>query len=241
MGNILAKAVVCDVRDKEIMRILAFVGSVMVLALAAVAGSIVYSRLQARMLLESVADLDLGNDSSSFTAFGENHRHQLASKKCLGDTCQYEFVVNNWPFSVFQLGPPAELRARITVFHGKLDAVGIDYSSKILKENSLVVHVQEDFCADRTDIRCDHFALNPHGRDMVPAWNGNIEFGQLATHEQKDAAWALNLNCFTFRHGCKDISQLSPKIWKATAPGSVSSRMRSTSDSIAEASQPLSD
>lgn len=173
--------------------------------------------------------------------FREKHRHQLANQECRDDFCQYEFVVKNWVLSTLRLAPPTELRARVTVFHRRLDAAGVDYASAIFKENSPVVHVQEDFCADRTDIRCDHFALNPHGRNVGPAWNGIVEFGQLATDGQKKAAWALNLDCLASRHGCTDISQLTPKLWKATGPGTVSSRMRSTADSNAEASQPLSE
>jgi hypothetical protein len=47
------------------------------------------------------------------------------------------------------------------------------------------------------------------------------------------------LNCLTALRGCKDISQLLPTVWKLTGPGVVSSRMRSTADSITDASQPL--
>jgi hypothetical protein len=194
------------------------------------------------VLLESLKRLDTNTDpSSSFSAFSEKHRHQLANSECTDDVCQYEFLVNNWMLSTLHLAPRTELRARVILFHRKLDEVGVEYTSAVFKEKSPIVHVQEDFCADRTDISCDHFALNPHGRSVTPAWNGNIEFGQLATDEQKRAAWALNLDCLASRHGCKDISQLSPTIWRATGPGVVSSRMRSTADSSAEASQPLSD
>ena len=224
------------------MRLFGLVSLGLVLACAAMAGGAIHTHRQARILLENLKRLDTNSDpSSSFNTFREKHRHQLANQECRDDFCQYEFVVKNWVLSTLRLAPPTELRARVTVLHRRLDAAGVDYTSAIFKENSPVVHVQEDFCADRTDIRCDHFALNPHGRNVGPAWNGNIEFGQLATDGQKQAAWALNLDCLASRHGCTDISQLTPKLWKATGPGTVSSRMRSTADSNAEASQLLSE
>jgi len=212
------------------------------LVCAVILGGVWDKRQQAESLLEDLKRLDLNADpTSSFRAFKEKHRHQLTTDECRDSACQYEFVVSNWVLSTLRLAPRTEMRAWGAMFQGRLAAVGIEYTSRTLKQDSPIVRVQEDFCAYRTDIRCDHFALNPHGRNVVPAWNGIIEFGQLATVEQKGAAWALNLDCFSLHKTCKDISQLLPKLWKATGPGEVSSRVRSTADSISEASQPLSD
>jgi len=224
------------------MRVLCLVGLGLVLTCAAFAGGILRTRWQARALLEDIKRLEPNtNASQAFSTFRTTHRRQLANEECEDNVCQYEFVVTNWILSTLSLVPQTELRGRVTLYNQKLDVAGVEYTSKVSRENSPVVHVQEDFCADRTDIPCNHFALNPHGRGVSPAWNGDIEFGQLATDEQKARAWALNLDCFAAIHGCRDISQLSPKIWKATGQGVVSSRMRSTSDSTAEASSTLPD
>jgi hypothetical protein len=141
--------------------------------------------------------------------------------------------------SKLHVAPKAEIRMYISTYAGLLDEINVGYTSGVFKTNSPIVWVQEDFCGTRADISCAHFGINPHGRDIHQTWNGDVEFGQKATQEQKRAAWALNLNCFTAIRGCKDISRLLPTIWKLTRPGAVSSRMRSTADSIAEASQPL--
>lgn len=211
------------------------------LVCAVIRGGVWDKHQQAESLLDDLTHLDLNADpTSSFRAFRERHHHQLTTDECRANVCQYEFVVSNWVPSTLHLAPRTEMRAWGTLVQDRLVAVGIEYSSRTLKQDSPIVRVQEDFCAYRTDIRCDHFALNPHGRNVAPAWNGIIEFGQLATVEQKGAAWALNLECFSPRTSCKDISQLLPKLWKATGPGEVSSRVRSTADSISEASQPLS-
>ena len=224
------------------LRLLGVVCLGAVLASAAIASAVLRTRWQARLLLEDVKRLDTNPDlSSSFSTFREEHRHQLVNGECQNGVCEYEFAVTNSVLSTLHLAPRTEMRARVTLSQRKIDAAGVEYTSAIFKENSPIVHVQEDFCADRTDIPCDHFALNPHGRSVAPAWNGDIEFGQLATAEQKAKAWALNLDCFAALYGCKDISQLSPTIWRATGPGVVSSRMRSTADSAAETAQPLSE
>lgn len=200
------------------------------------------ARWQARVLLEDVKRLDVSADpASSARVLREKHRHQLALDECRNDLCASEFLVSNWMLSSLHLAPRTELRARIFLFQGKLSASALEYTSAVFKQDSPVVHVQEDFCADRTDIRCDHFELNPHGRNATPAWNGIVEFGQLATNGQKQAAWDINLDCLVAFRGCKDISVLSRQLWKATGPGLVSSCMRSSADSEAEASQPLSE
>lgn len=213
----------------------------LLLVCAVIRGGVWDKSQQAESLIDDLKRLDLSADpTSSFRAFKEKHHHQLAMDECRDNVCQYEFVVSNWVLSALHLAPPTEMRAWGTLVQGRLAAVGIEYTSRTLKQDSPIVRVQEDFCADRTDIRCDHFALNPHGRNVAPAWNGIIEFGQLATVEQKGAAWSLNLDCFLSHETCKDISQPLPTLWKATGPGEVSSRVRSTADSISEASQPLS-
>jgi hypothetical protein len=207
-----------------------------------IVGDVRDKRRQAEGLLEDLKRLDANADpTSSFSAFKEKHRHQLTVDECRDGACQYEFAVSNWIPATLHLAPRTEMRTWAALFQGRLAAVGIEYTSRTLKQDSPIVRVQEDFCASRTDIRCDHFALNPHGRNVAPAWNGIIEFGQLATVAQKETAWALNLDCFSSQKSCKDISQLLPTLWKATGQGVVSSRVRSTADSISEASQPLSD
>jgi hypothetical protein len=194
------------------------------------------------MLLEDFKRLDASADlPSSVRTLRKRHRNQLVNEECRNELCVSEFVVSNWVLSSLHLAPATELRARIFAFQGKLEAASVDYTSAIFKQNSPVVYVQEDFCAERTDIRCGHFALNPHGRDVAPAWNGIVEFGQLARSEQKRGAWGLDLDCFVSLRGCRDISVLSPIIWRRTGPGLVSSCLRSSADSEAEASQPLSD
>ena len=221
-------------------RFLGLLGLGLVVPCLAMACGALRTRSQALALLEDLKQLDKNADTwTAVHAFRQKHRNVLVNEECTGDLCGWELQINNWTLSKVRLAPRTELHIRITLFRHKLATVGVDYTSSVFRHDSPVVHVQEDFCAERTDIPCDHFALNPHGCNVTPTWNGNIEFGQSATRKQKAAAWGLNLNCLTALHGCKDISQLSPEIWRATGPGAVSTRLRSTADSAAEASQPL--
>ncbi len=223
------------------MRLAGVIVLVMILVCGGIAAGAFHARWQAKSLLEDVERLDASPDpAASFRGLREKHRHQLTVEECKNDTCGSEFLVSNWILSSLHLAPRTELRARIFLDHGVLDAAALEFTSAVFKQDNPVVHVQEDFCAGRTDIRCDHFGLNPHGRNVSPAWNGDVEFGQLATSEQKQAAWGINLDCLVAFHGCKDISVLSRQIWRTTGPRLVSSCMRSSADSEAEASQPLS-
>lgn len=198
------------------------------------------SRRQAMTLIEKVRNLDTAADPTSVSrAMIRTYNDRLVSQTCERNFCQYQFLFTNGVLSKLQIVPQAEIRMYISIDAGSLSNVNVEYTSAIFSANSPIVSVQEDFCGNRTDISCAHFDMNPHGRDIGQTWNGDVEFGQKATREQKRAAWALNLNCLAAFRGCKDISQLLPTIWKITGPGTVSSRLRSTADSIAEASQPL--
>lgn len=197
---------------------------------------------QARTLIGEISSFDKASDPTAASlSFMQKHRNYLAAKACDRELCQYQFVFTNRLLSTFHLATRSKIEVWVSVYHEQLEFIGVDYTSDIFRENSPVVHVQEDFCKYRTDIGCDHFGINPHGHDVTQTWNGIVEFGQLATEEQKRAAWAFNTDCLKALRGCHDISELNPIIWKRTSPNRVSSRIRSTADSIAEAAQPLPD
>ncbi len=205
-------------------------------------GGAVYARHQAGTLIEELRKLDTAADPTAVSrSLIRMYSDRLVSQNCDRDFCQYQFLFTNGVISKLHIAPRAEFRMYISIYAGSLSDINVEYMSAVFKADSPIVTVQEDFCGNRTDISCDHFAIHPHGRDVGQTWNGDVEFGQKATREQKRAAWALNLDCVAAFRGCKDISQLLPTIWKLTGPGTVSSRMRSTADSIAEASQPLSE
>lgn len=223
------------------MRLIVVVG-----LLALVAAGVTIGTLnpfgEARAMLDDFKHLDESSKPSlAFKAFRQKHSAQLVDEQCRGDSCESQFLVSNWFLSKLHLAPRTELRAWMMSDGQRADFLGLEYTSFIFKRDSPVVHVQEDFCEDRTDISCDHFALNPHGRNVSPEWNGIVEFGQLATKEQKNAAWSLDLNCLVALDGCADIAVLLPSIWAATGRGVVSSCLRSSADSLAEAAQPLSE
>jgi len=201
-----------------------------------------YAVHRAAALIAEIRNIDQAPDPMDFSrTLMHKYRDNLVAENCKPDYCQIHYLFGNHLLSALHLAPRTEIEIYFSVFKGRLDVVHAQYTSAVFRSNSPIVHVQEDFCAARTDTSCDYFDLNPHGRDVSPTWNGIIEFGQLATVEQKRAVWALNLNCMTAFNGCKDIAELLPSLWKSTSSSTVSSRLRSTADSIAEAFQPLPD
>lgn len=213
---------------------LAFIGSV--------AGSREYVLHRAKQLIRDVQGLDKGPDpAAAAVSFTKKYRRDLVETTCDRDLCQYRFVFKNRVLSIPHLAKRAEIEVIVSIFHEQLDEVMVAITSNVFKENSPVLNIAEAFCKGRTDIPCTDFAINPHGRDVQPTWNGDIFIGQLASDDQKRAAWAFNFDCLVAYKGCRDISELNPVVWKLTSRHTVSSRLRSTADSIAEATQPLSD
>jgi hypothetical protein len=223
-------------------RALAAVCAAAIAFISFVAISRVYVTERAKGLIADIQGLDKGPEpTAAAVSFTKKYQRYLVERTCDRDLCQFTFVFNNRVLSIPRLAKPAEIEVIVSLFHQQLDEVMVDITSNVFKENSPTAHVAEAFCKGRTDIPCTDFAINPHGRDVQPTWNGHIFIGQLAREDQKRVAWAFNFDCLVAYKGCRDISELNPLIWKRTSPDTVSSRMRSTADSIAEAAQPLPD
>jgi hypothetical protein len=196
----------------------------------------------AKHLLEDLQKLDAAADPTSvFTSLKQEYGNRLKLVGCDSQECYYTLTVGNWNLARFHLAPQTHIRVSFILLRGSVSLVQLEYTSALFKENSPVVNFQEVFCARGSVPPCDEFYLDPHGRDVVPVWNGMVEIGQMATQRQKSAALALNLDCLAAFSGCKDISELLPSLWKRTSPGAVSSRMRSMADSIQDGLQPLPD
>jgi hypothetical protein len=214
--------------------------AMLLLLLALWVGGSVYARRQAETVVQEFQGLDAAADPTAFSlSFIRRYSNRLAEKVCQFESCQYQFLFTNSVISTLHFVPRAYMKVYVTLDHGLLSFAAIEYTSAVFKQNSPIVWVQEDFCAKVATSRCDYFYLDPHGRDVTETWHGDVQFGQMATRNQKAAAEGLNVDCVTALHGCKDISELLPRVWKLTSPGAVSSRMRSLADSFADASQPL--
>lgn len=211
---------------------------------AAWVGCRIYLQRQVTSLVEDLRSLDT---SPNPTIFSEMLMKKYAShfdgRKCIAkyDYCAERFVFTNRALSAFHLAPHSEIKVLFEQEGNSLRDINVEFTSAVFKENSPIVAISENFCPNRAIGECDYFALNPHGRNVSGTWNGNVGFTQREKPELRRAGWGLNLKCFTAFRGCGDVSELLPTLWKVTAPGTVSSRVRSDSDSIAEAAQPLPD
>jgi hypothetical protein len=224
----------------SIRRPLAIFGTVILCLCAVLIGDMLYVRRQATTLISELARLDSVSDPSGVAlALVDKYSNHRVEKICESDQCQYQLLFTNGALSRLHLAPEAEIRAYVTLRGSTLAIISVEYTSSVFKTNSPIVGIQEDFCKVGRTPPCDYFYLDPHGLNVAKTWNGSVEFGQMATTVQKQTSWAMNPNCFIALRGCKNISELLPNIWKLTAPGAVSSRLRSMADSIADASQPL--
>jgi len=216
--------------------------AVLALFVAGFAASLIISRRQANTLLQDLQALSsAGNPTDFFASLKQKYGVKLKSDpNCTSDYCGYELVLTNHVPYFSRLFPRTELSAGFLIHHSALTVVTIQYRTARIEAISPLVWIQEDFCTTGTET-CDVFAVDPHGRDLRQVSHGLVEFGQHATGEEKKAALALNLDCLTSLRGCRDISDLLPTVWKGTGPGAVSSRMRSSGDSIEERSRPLAE
>ena len=124
---------------------------------------------RAKELITDVQGLDNARDpTAAAPSFAKKYHRYLQETTCDHDVCQYRFVFTNRPLSILHLAKQAQIEALVTVYRAQLDFVSLSLTSSVFKENSPIVYVQEDFCKDRTDIKCDHFAINPHGRYVTP-------------------------------------------------------------------------
>lgn len=212
-------------QGRTISRFLAIPGLLIAFLFGAIVAGALYARYETGAAIQEFKQLDTGQPAAHSVSFLQHHRRHLVNKFCDSESCQYEFLFTNSVTSKLRLAPRADVSVYLTLVRGTLDFAAIQYTSRVFKTNSPIVWVQEDFCSSRSDITCNYFALNPHGRDVAPSWNGIVEFGQLAPDGQKQAAWALNLNCLVAPHGCKNISELLPAVWKPAGAGTVTSQI----------------
>ena len=198
------------------------------------------ARHQATELFAELRNIDASSDPSvAARLFMQNHRDSLSDKRCQADLCQYELNFTNKAISRFRVVPVSKISVYMTLKRDVLVVILVEYTSAIFKTDSPIVGVQEGFCDWNGPPSCDYFFLHPHGTNATDISIGSVDFGQRATQVQKQAGWGLNANCFVALKGCKDVSELLPTAWKLTAPGAVSSRLRSMGDSIADSQRPL--
>jgi hypothetical protein len=230
------------ITDMRRMRIVGVVGLTVLVFFAAWGGCRAYLQRRAKTLLEDVRILDTSSDPTTLSrTLMQKYAGHFVVRKCVVNYCADRFLFTNRVLSTFHLAPHSEISVMFEYEGNALRDVHVEYTSGVFKENSPIVAVSENFCPNQLAGECDYFALHPHGRNVSETWNGDVGFTQRVKPEVRRAGWQFNVECFTAFRGCQDVSELVPGLWKSSSPGTVSSRMRSDSDSIAEATQPLPD
>jgi hypothetical protein len=195
--------------------------------------SILDTRRQATMVLDEMRQLSVSprpNDTfDSFQwKFGQaKFKH---SDHCTFHFCTYELDISNIRVACLHLVPYTEMKAWFSVDKGQLVDVLVEYRTALKGPNSPVVHVQQGTCSHGCGVRFD---VNPHGKGKQ-VWNGLVEFNPRASETEREAAIALNLDCFHSVAGCKDIADLLPTMWARSAPDSVTSRFVGLSQRLEE-------
>jgi hypothetical protein len=185
------------------------------------------------MVINELKDLSVSpSPNETFNSFQwkfgpSNFKHSHA---CTFHFCTYEVEISNRAIATLHLVPYTEMKTWLTVERGQLVQGLVEYRTSLKGPNSPVVHVQQGICANGCGVRFD---VNPHGIDKQ-MWNGLVEFNPKAPQSEKDAALALNLDCFFRVRGCKDIAQLLPAVWERRGKDAVASRFVGLSQRLEE-------
>jgi len=222
------------------MRIVGVAGLIVLVFFVGWVGCRFYLQRQVTLLVADLRSLDAAHDpNGQAKTLIKKYANHFVEGRCTQDYCADRFLFTNRALSTFQLAPRSEIEVYFERVGECLRDVHVNYTSSVFKENSPLVGISEIFCTDQSP--CDYFALNPHGRNVSQTWNGGVSFCQSMKPEIRKSVWGLNPACFTALSGCRDVSELLPTLWKVTSPGTVSSRVRSDAESIAERAQPLPD
>jgi hypothetical protein len=188
------------------------------------------TRVRAQMILKGFQEVGRSkNPSATFEVLRQRNGNRLLMLGCNQQLCQYEMSVSNRSIAKLHLVPYTEMNVWFTLHEGTLQVAMLEYRAALPRSSSPVVHIQQDICA-----RCGaSFDVNPHGTSPQ-MWNGFVELDSLATPQQRDGAFALNLKCLTRIRGCRDIVDLLPAVWAHTGPGLISSRLVGLSQILEE-------
>jgi hypothetical protein len=213
---------------------LVVIGALLIVAASVfVLGSVMRTRREAMMVIEELKELSLSSrPNDAFDAFQWKYgpsrfKH---SEACTFHFCTYEVGISNNAIAKLHLAPYTEMKTWFTVDKGQLVLALVEYRIALKGPHSPVVHVQQGICAHGCGARFD---VNPHGIDKQ-LWNGLVEVNPRATQTERDAALALNVNCFHRIGGCKDIADLLPAIWQRSGPDSIASRLVGLSQRLQE-------
>jgi hypothetical protein len=189
-------------------------------------------RTEAKSALSDLSGLQQSDDSTAaFEVLKRKYGNRLRpAQGCLPQDCQYLMTISNRSVSVLHLAPYAELRLWYNVYKTSLTFAMVEYRVALPRGNSPVVHVQVGMCAHGCGVRFD---VSPHGVSQQ-MWNGIAEVGTRATRQERDAAFALNLDCLTSMGRCTDISDLLPTVWSRKGPAAVQSRLMGLSQDLEE-------
>jgi hypothetical protein len=195
--------------------------------------SVLSTRQQARMVLGELRQLNVSSrPNDTFDSFQwEFGRGKFKhSDQCTFHFCTYELDISNIRIARLHLVPYTEMKVWFSVDKGQLVGALVEYRTALKGPNSPVVHVQQGICSHGCGVRFD---VNPHGKGKQ-AWNGLVEFSPRASEAEREAAIALDLDCFHRVGGCKDIADLLPTMWVRNEPDSVTSRLVGLSQRLEE-------
>lgn len=141
----------------------------------------------------------------------ERFGRHLRVQECRGSDCVYGVVVSNRVFEVLHLAPYTKMESQFWVRDGVVLMNALTYTTMVNRRNSIVSHVQVDFCKD-----CTSFSIHPWDATSPLDTNGIVEIGSKVSAQSRRTVLSLNSDCLTKLNGCQTVADLLPTVWKQT-------------------------
>jgi len=140
---------------------------------------------------------------------------------CSDSKCTYTVLLSNRALAAARIAPYAEIKSYFRVERGLVVGTMIDYTATVGRRDSVVSHVQIDFCEG-----CQMFALHPWDNSSPLHTNGLVEIGSDAPAQNIRTVLSLNTRCMTMFGGCETVADLLPTVWQRTANKEIACRIQ---------------
>lgn len=176
---------------------------------------------RAERVLENVFELSQQQPLASLADLQQRFGKELtAMHDCPDSECTYTVVLSNRVLAATRIVPYAEMKSYFWVKQGLVLSVMVDYRT-VGRRNSVVSHVQIDFCAG-----CQTFAVDPWGISSPLGTNGMVEIGKEASAQNIRKVLSLDTRCMTKFGGCQSVGDLLPTVWQRTQENLIACRIQ---------------
>lgn len=178
-------------------------------------------RGRAEFMVRTAYQLSQQDQPPTLAQLQERYGNQLKPiDGCAGSECAYTVTLSNRFLAALGIVPYTELKSYFRLRDGVVLGNLLDYATHVGQHNSVVVHVQTDFCDT-----CQAFDIDPWTGSSPLSTNGLVGFGNKTHASSTYTVFSLNTGCLT-SGGCATVADLLPTVWRKTADNRISCQIQ---------------